>query len=132
MAVFEVAIGPGRVPGRFRVEVIVWLAGHPSAVSGRAPRGSLRRPGHAHPTAERLTRTGGDAHLAIDRSAVILPPAMVSLLEESADSRVRSALGRAAPGWQWLFPGASPGRPASAGTILMAWRAAFGSPASLC
>ena len=73
-----------------------------------------------------------DAHLAIDRSAVILPPAMVSLLEESADSRVRSAFGRAAPDRQWLFPGSSPGRPASAGTILMAWRAAFGSPASLC
>ena len=42
---------------------------------------------------------------------------MASLLEECADSRIRSALGRAAPGRQWLFPGASPGRPASAGTI---------------
>jgi hypothetical protein len=71
----------------------------------------------AHMTAERLTRTGGDAYLSIDRSAVILPPAVAGLLEESAGSRIRSALGRSAPGRQWLFPGASPGRPASAGTI---------------
>lgn len=71
----------------------------------------------AHMTAERLTRTGGDAYLTIDRTAVILPPALASLLEDSAGSRIRSALGRAAPGRQWLFPGASPGRPASAGTI---------------
>jgi hypothetical protein len=34
MAVFEVAIGPGGMPGRFRVEVIDSLAGHPSAVTG--------------------------------------------------------------------------------------------------
>ena len=70
-----------------------------------------------HLTAERLTRTGGDAHLVIDRTAVIIPPAVASLLEESADSPIRSALGRAAPGRRWLFPGTSPGRPASAGTI---------------
>jgi len=71
----------------------------------------------AHLTAERLTRTGGDAHLAIDQTAVIIPPSVASLLEESAGSQIRSALGRTAPGRQWLFPGASPGRPASAGTI---------------
>jgi WD40 repeat protein len=34
MAVFEVAIGRGGRPGRFRVEVIDSLAGHPSAVTG--------------------------------------------------------------------------------------------------
>lgn len=71
----------------------------------------------AHMPAERLTRTGDNAYLTIDRSAVILPPALADLLEENAGSRTRSALGRAAPGRQWLFPGASPGRPASADTI---------------
>jgi sugar lactone lactonase YvrE len=40
MAVFEVAIGPGGMPGRFRVEVIDSLAGHPSAVT-RLDAGSL-------------------------------------------------------------------------------------------
>jgi len=34
MAVFEVAIGPGSMPGKFRVEVIDSPAGHPSATTG--------------------------------------------------------------------------------------------------
>ena len=59
-------------------------------------------------TAEPLTRTGGDAFLSIDRTAVILPPSVASLLEQSADGPVRSTVGRAAPGRQWRFPGASP------------------------
>ena len=68
-------------------------------------------------TTEHLTRTGSDTYLTINRTAVILPPAVAGLLEESAGVRSRSALGRTAPGRQWLFPGASPGRPTSAGTI---------------
>src|SRR5690349_20126372 len=34
MAVFEVGIGPGGIPGKLRVEVITSPAGHPSATAG--------------------------------------------------------------------------------------------------
>src|ERR1700733_3878264 len=77
MAVIEVAIGPGGVPGRFRVEVIDSPVGHPSATaeldaeSLRARRGLLQQEVLASavrtrgvPETEQLLREAGQALFA--------------------------------------------------------------------
>ncbi|MEO3925826.1 hypothetical protein ABGB07_18440 [Micromonosporaceae bacterium B7E4] len=62
-------------------------------------------------TVDHLVRQDKGVRLIIDKSPVILPPRLADLLIGLAGTaRSSSAVGRAVPGTDWLFPGRAPGR----------------------